>query len=124
METKMTNKNLKCPTYLDGWTCDGIAENFPCSNDPREKETYAHIWNVIVPQMEMDQKASLEKIGYDGLNNYFENVGGDDGTIREMGEMKRYWHLLTDDMKEFIISWSNDFQKKQEEENKKLWETL
>jgi len=41
-----------------------------------------------------------------------------------MGEMKRYWHLLTDDMKEFIISWSNDFQKKQEEENKKLWETL
>jgi len=51
-------------------------------------------------------------------------VGGDDGTIREMGAIKNYWHLLTDEMKNFIISWASDFQRKEEEENKKLWETL
>ena len=36
--------------------------------------------------------------------------------------MKKYWHLLTDEMKEFIISWADKFQKKEEEENKKFWE--
>ena len=87
-------------------------------------KTYAHIWNVIVPKMESDQKASLNKIGYNGLSDYFENVGGDDGTLREMCEMKKYWHLLTDEMKEFIISWADKFQKKEEEENKKIWENV
>ncbi len=120
----MTKTTLKCPTYLDRWTCDGVAENFPCDNGGIADKTYAHIWNVLVPQMEIDQKASLNKIGYNGLNDYFENVGGDDGTLREMGEMKKYWHLLTDEMKEFIISWADKFQKKEEEESKKFWESL
>ena len=64
--------------------------------------------------MELDQKASLKEIGYDSLNNYCEDIGGDDGTLREMCEMQKYWHLLEDDMKAFLIEFA---RLKQDEED-------
>ena len=101
------NKNkLSCPEFLKHWSADGVAENLYGDNNGIADKTYAHIWNVIVPQMETDRRKSLEKIGYKSINEYFENVGGDDGTLREMTEMQKYWHLLTDEMKEFLISWA------------------
>jgi hypothetical protein len=107
------NKNkLSCPEYLKYWSADGVAENLYGDNNGIADKTYAHIWNVIVPQMETDRKKSLEKIGYKSINEYFENVGGDDGTLREMTEMQKYWHLLTDEMKEFLISWAAVEEKK------------
>ena len=104
----MTNSKLSCPKYLKHWSADGVAENLCGDNNGIADKTYAHIWNVIVPQMEIDQKASLKQIGYDHLNHYYETVGGDDGTIREMGEMQKYWHLLTDEMKEFLILYTDN----------------
>jgi len=108
------NNNLDCPQYFEYWTCDGIAENLPCDNKGIADKTYAHIWNIIIPQMELDQKSSLKEIGYDSLNHYCENIGGDDGTLREMCEMQKYWHLLEDDMKAFLIEFA---RVKQDEEN-------
>jgi len=107
--THTNNNKLDCPQYLEYWTCDGLAENLPCSieNNGIADRTYAHIWNVIIPQMELDQKASLKEIGYDSLHHYCENLGGDDGTLREMCEMQKYWHLLEDDMKAFLIDFAD-----------------
>lgn len=114
--TNNNNNKLDCPQYLEYWTCDGLAENLPCDNNGIADKTYAHIWNIIIPQMELDQKSSLKEIGYDSLNHYCENSGGDDGTLREMCEMQKYWHLLKDDMKAFLIDFA-DARLKQDEED-------
>ena len=48
------NKNkLSCPEYLKYWSADGVAENLYGDNNGIADKTYAHIWNVIVPQMEL-----------------------------------------------------------------------
>ena len=112
----MSNTNLLCPEYLKHWSADIVAENLFGDNNGIADKTYAHIWNVIVPQMEIDQKASLKQIGYDHINHYYENVGGDDGTLREMGEMQKYWHLLKDEMKEFLIQFASQRLKQEEED--------
>ena len=112
----MTNSKLSCPKYLKHWSADIVAENLYGDNNGIADKTYAHIWNVIVPQMEIDQEASLKQIGYDHINHYYENVGGDDGTLREMGEMQKYWHLLKDEMKEFLIQFASQRLKQEEEE--------
>jgi hypothetical protein len=112
----MSNTKLLCPEYLKHWSADCVAENLFGDNNGIADKTYAHIWNVIVPQMEIDQKASLKQIGYDHVNHYYENVGGDDGTLREMGEMQKYWHLLKDEMKEFLIQFASQRLKQEEED--------
>ena len=119
--------NLNCPDYLKHWSCDGVAENLNnvnwdmkdddlIENENIETRTYAHIWDVLVVKMEADMKKSFADMGYNSTSEYLENQGGDDGSYGELNEIGNYWSLLTDEMKEYLIKFSAQSLKQDEED--------
>ena len=125
--THTNNNKLDCPQYLEYWTCDGVAENLnnvnwdmkdgnPIENENIETRTYVHIWDVLVVKMEEDMKKSFADMGYNSISHYLENQGGDDGSYGELNEIGKYWHLLEDDMKDFLIEFSSARLKQDEED--------
>ena len=132
----MKTKNLNCPKELNTfpkWTCDQVAENLfgvrltekPLEEHNIASRTYVHIYNVLSLQAEKDREKELKNMGYSSRDNWLENQGSNDYSENDSLAIGKYWHLLTDEMKEYLVydwypTYKMEVQKEEDELRKEF----